>query len=73
MNWTALFEPSPAIEPLGYPELTINSPLALDPDYPDVNGIAPLDPELDDPESIAAALHFPEANIAAYGDQSIYN
>ena len=43
-------------------ELTINSPPALDPDYPEVNGIAPLHPELNDPASIATTLHVPEAN-----------
>ena len=55
------FPPLPCT--LGYPDLTINSPPAVDPDDPEVNGIAPLNPELDEPESIATAPHVPEANI----------
>ena len=55
---------SPLPRTLGYLDLTINSPPALDADDPGVIGIAPLDPELDNPEFIAASPHVPEANIS---------
>ena len=58
------FPPLPCT--LEYPDLTINSPPALDPDDPEVNGIVPLYPD----GYISSCSR--STYSAAHGDQSIY-